>query len=58
LSCNAFTKPIKKYPGQQGAKAGIQRIKNNPRTRDVITALSALRGVFLCWIPAFAGMTG
>jgi hypothetical protein len=40
------------------AKAGIQWIKNPPRKRNNIMVLSASRGVFSCWIPAFAGMTG
>jgi len=40
------------------AKAGIQRINTLPRKRDNISVLSALRGVFSYWIPAFAGMTG
>jgi hypothetical protein len=40
------------------AKAGIQRINNPPRKRNNSRVLSASRGVFSCWIPAFAGMTG
>ncbi|MBT9540001.1 hypothetical protein [Thiobacillus sp.] len=47
--------------GQNGvipAEAGIQRIEHLPRKRNSIMVLSASRGDFSCWIPAFAGMTG
>jgi hypothetical protein len=40
------------------AKAGIQRIKYLQRKQDNIAVMSASRGVFPNWIPAFAGMTG
>jgi hypothetical protein len=40
------------------AEAGIQRIEHLPRKRNNIMVLSASRGVFSYWIPAFAGMTG
>jgi len=35
------------------AKAGTQWIKNPPRKRNNAMVLSASRGVFSCWIPAF-----